>query len=280
MGTIQWYPGHMNKAKNQLEDNLDLIDVIIEVLDARLPVSSRNPMISNLTKKKPHIVILNKADLADPLQTKRWTHFFQDEGNFVLSLDAQHNTNMSALFKIIKLAGKEKIDKLVAKGAAHPTIRVAIAGIPNCGKSTIINRMVGRNAAIVGDKPGVTKGQSWLKTSNSSVQILDTPGILWPKFSDQEVGYKLAACGAIKDNIFHADDVAMFLIKFLREHYLRDLSKFARFDQEAIEQFNDVDLMLAMTQKYGMRDDYDRFSLYMLQRFRKGKIGRITLDLR
>lgn len=280
MGTIQWYPGHMNKAKNQLEDNLDLIDVIIEVLDARLPVSSRNPMIGNLTKKKPHIVILNKADLADPLQTKRWTHFFQDQGNFVLSLDAQHNTNMSALFKIIKLAGKEKIDKLVAKGAAHPTIRVAIAGIPNCGKSTIINRMVGRNAAIVGDKPGVTKGQSWLKTANSSVQILDTPGILWPKFSDQEVGYKLAACGAIKDNIFHADDVAMFLIKFLREYYLRDLSKFARFDQEAIEQFNDVDLMLAMTQKYGMRDDYDRFSLYMLQRFRKGKIGRITLDLR
>ena len=280
MGTIQWYPGHMNKAKNQLEDNLDLIDVIIEVLDARLPISSRNPMIGNLTKKKPHIVILNKADLADPLQTKRWTHFFQDQGNFVLSLDAQHNTNMSALFKIIKLAGKEKIDKLVAKGAAHPTIRVAIAGIPNCGKSTIINRMVGRNAAIVGDKPGVTKGQSWLKTANSSVQILDTPGILWPKFSDQEVGYKLAACGAIKDNIFHADDVAMFLIKFLREHYLRDLSKFARFDQEAIKQFNDIDLMLAMTQKYGMRDDYDRFSLYMLQRFRKGKIGRITLDLR
>ena len=225
-------------------------------------------------------MILNKSDLADPLQTKRWTHYFQEQGNFVLSLDAQHNTNMSTLFKIIKLAGKEKIDKLVAKGAAHPTIRVAIAGIPNCGKSTIINRMVGRNAAIVGDKPGVTKGQSWLKTSNSSVQILDTPGILWPKFSDQEVGYKLAACGAIKDNIFHADDVAMFLIKFLREHYLNDLCKFARFDKESLEQFNDVDLMLAMTQKYGMRDDYERFSLYMLQRFRKGKIGRITLDLR
>ncbi|MBP2057993.1 ribosome biogenesis GTPase A [Lactobacillus colini] len=280
MGTIQWYPGHMNKAKNQLEDNLDLIDVIIEVLDARLPLSSRNPMISNLVKKKPHIIILNKSDLADPLQTKRWTRYFQEQGNFVLSLDAQHNTNMSTLFKIIKLAGKEKIDKLVAKGAAHPTIRVAIAGIPNCGKSTIINRMIGRNAAIVGDKPGVTKGQSWLKTSNSDIQILDTPGILWPKFSDQVVGYKLAACGAIKDNIFHADDVAMFLIKFLREHYLNNLSNFARFDKEAIEQFNDIDLMLAMTQKYGMRDDYDRFSVYMLQRFRKAKLGRVTLDIK
>ena len=161
MATIQWYPGHMNKAKNQLEDNLDLIDVLIEVLDARLPVSSRNPMIGQLTKKKPHIIVLNKADLADPIQTKKWTPYYQDEGNFVISMDAQHTTNMTSLFKIIKLAGKEKTDKLIAKGASNPMIRVAIAGIPNCGKSTIINRMVGRNAAIVGDTPGVTRGQSW-----------------------------------------------------------------------------------------------------------------------
>lgn len=280
MATIQWYPGHMNKAKNQLEDKLNLIDVVIEVLDARLPVSSRNPMISQITKQKPHIIILNKADLADPIQTKKWTHYFQEEGNFVLSMDAQHNTNMGALFKIIKLAGKEKVDNLIKKGASNPIIRVAIAGIPNCGKSTIINRMVGRNAAIVGDKPGVTKGQSWLKTSEASIQILDTPGILWPKFSDQEVGYKLAACGAIKDNIFHADDVALFLIKFLRENYLNDLVKFSRLSKEDVESLSDVDAMLEMTKKYGMRDDYDRFSLYMLQRFRKAKIGRITLDLR
>ncbi|QNQ82353.1 ribosome biogenesis GTPase YlqF [Lactobacillus sp. PV037] len=280
MATIQWYPGHMNKAKNQLEDKLNLIDVVIEVLDARLPVSSRNPMIGQITKQKPHIIILNKADLADPIQTKKWTHYFQDEGNFVLSMDAQHNTNMTALFKIIKLAGKAKVDNLVNKGASNPIIRVAIAGIPNCGKSTIINRMVGRNAAIVGDKPGVTKGQSWLKTSDSSIQILDTPGILWPKFSDQEVGYKLAACGAIKDNVFHADDVALFLINFLKEHYLSDLVKFSRLDKDQLESLSDVDAMLEMTKMYGMRDDYERFSLYMLQRFRKAKIGRITLDLR
>lgn len=280
MATIQWYPGHMNKAKNQLEDKLNLIDVVIEVLDARLPVSSRNPMIGQITKQKPHIIILNKADLADPIQTKKWTHYFQDEGNFVLAMDAQHNTNMTALFKIIKLAGKEKVDNLIKKGASNPIIRVAIAGIPNCGKSTIINRMVGRNAAIVGDKPGVTKGQSWLKTSETSIQILDTPGILWPKFSDQEVGYKLAACGAIKDNVFHADDVALFLINFLKVNYLNDLIKFSRLSKEDLEALSDVDAMLEMTKKYGMRDDYDRFSLYMLQRFRKAKIGRITLDLR
>ena len=278
MATIQWYPGHMNKAKNQLEDNLDLIDVLIEVLDARLPVSSRNPMIGKLVQKKPHIVVLNKSDLADPIQTKLWTRYFQKEGSFVISMDAQHNTNMSALIKLIKLAGKEKTDKLVEKGASNPVIRVAIAGIPNCGKSTIINRLVGRNAAIVGDKPGVTKGQSWLKTK-TNIQILDTPGILWPKFEDQKVGYKLAACGAIKDNIFHADDVALFVIKFLREHYLPNLVKFSRLTKENLEKLSDPDLLLDMTNTYGMRDDYDRFSQFMLQRLRKGKIGRITFDL-
>lgn len=279
MANIQWYPGHMNKAKNQLEDNLDLIDVLIEVLDARLPLSSRNPMIGQLTQKKPHIVVLNKSDLAYPIQTKLWTKYFQKEGSFVISLDAQHTTNMTALFKLIKLAAKDKTDRLEQKGAKNPTIRVALAGIPNCGKSTIINRLVGRNAAIVGDKPGVTKGQSWLKT-NTNVQILDTPGILWPKFSDQMVGYKLAAAGAIKDDIFHADDVALFVIKFLRENYPKDLAKFSRVPEDKIESLSDADLLLEMTQNYGMRDDYDRFALYMLQRLRKGKIGRITLDLR
>ena len=148
MANIQWYPGHMNKAKNQLEDNLDLIDVLIEVLDARLPLSSRNPMIGQLTNKKPHIVILNKSDLADPIQTKLWIKYFQKEGSFVMSLDAQHSTNMTALFKLIKLAGREKTEKLEKKGASNPIIRVALAGIPNCGKSTIINRLVGRNCLL------------------------------------------------------------------------------------------------------------------------------------
>ena len=236
-------------------------------------------MIGQLTKKKPHIIILNKSDLADPIQTKKWTRYFQDEVNFVISMDAQHNTNMTSLFKIIKLAGKKKTEKLIAKGASNPMIRVAIAGIPNCGKSTIINRMVGRNAAIVGDKPGVTRGQSWLKTK-TNVQILDTPGILWPKFSDQEVGYKLAACGAIKADVFHPDDVALFVIEFLKQNYQKDLAKFAQATSEELENMSNPDLLLAMTNKYGIRDDYDKFSLFMLQRLRKGKLGRITFDLR
>lgn len=277
MAKIQWYPGHMNKARNQLEDKLGLIDVFVEVLDARIPKASRNPMIEELVGNKPHLIILNKADLADPVMTKLWQKKLQTPGKFVMAIDSLHNTNMQALIGLIKKAGAEKTRKLEEKGASKPTIRIAFAGVPNCGKSTIINRLVGRNVAEVGNKPGVTKGQSWLK-AQSNIQILDTPGILWPKFEDQEVGYKLAAFGAIKDSIFHADDVALFLLRNLRKYYLSDLVKFARCPKENIEKIQDPDLLLAMTSVYGMRDDYDRFSLYMLQRLRKGKIGRISLD--
>lgn len=277
MVKIQWYPGHMNKARNQIEEKLNLIDVFVEVLDARIPQASRNPMIEELVGNKPHLIVLNKADLADPVMTKRWQKKLQTSGKYVMAMDSLHNTNISALIHLIKKAASDKTQKLEAKGAFNPTIRIVCAGVPNCGKSTIINRLVGRNVAQVGNKPGVTKGQTWLKTQDN-IQILDTPGILWPKFEDQEVGYKLAAFGAIKDTIFHADDVALFVLENLRKYYLADLVKFARCSEENISKISDTDLLLAMTQVYGMRDDYDRFSLYMLQRLRKGKIGRITLD--
>lgn len=277
MTTIQWYPGHMNRARNQLEDKLGLIDVLVEVLDSRIPASSRNPMIEKLVGSKPHIIILNKADLADPVLTKKWTEKLNQPNKYILALDSLHNTNMQKLIALIKKAAAEKTRKLEARGASNPTIRIALAGIPNCGKSTIINRLVGRNVAEVGNKPGVTKGQRWLKTS-SNIQVLDTPGILWPKFSDEEVGYKLAALGAIKDSIFHADDVALFVLKNFRAYYLKNLIRFSKLSSSAITEMTDPDLLLAMTEKYGMRDDYDRFSLYMLQRLRKGALGRITLD--
>ena len=277
MATIQWYPGHMNKARNQLEDKLNLIDVLVEVLDARIPESSRNPMIEELVGNKPHIIILNKADLADPILTKKWAEKFSGPDKYVLALDSLHSTNMQKLISLVKKAASDKTKKLEARGASNPTIRIALAGIPNCGKSTIINRLVGRNVAEVGNKPGVTKGQRWLKTS-ANIQVLDTPGILWPKFSDQTVGYKLAAFGAIKYSIFHADDVALYILERLREYYLKDLIKFSKVNSADIENLSDADILLAMTEKYGMRDDYDRFSLFMLQRLRKGAIGRITLD--
>ena len=272
MATIQWYPGHMNKARNQLEDKMGLIDVLVEVLDARIPEASRNPMIEELVGNKPHIIILNKADLADPVLTKEWAKKLSGPDKYVLALDSLHNTNMQKLISLVKKAASEKTKRLEARGASNPTIR-----IPNCGKSTVINRLVGRNVAEVGNKPGVTKGQRWLKTS-ANIQVLDTPGILWPKFSDQEVGYKLAAFGAIKDSVFHADDVALYVLKNLREYYAKDLVKFSKLNEADIANMADPDLLLAMTEKYGMRDDYDRFSLFMLQRLRKCAIGRITLD--
>ncbi|MDF7638883.1 ribosome biogenesis GTPase YlqF [Lactobacillus sp. ESL0791] len=277
MSNIQWYPGHMNKARNQLEEKMGLIDVVVEVLDARIPQASRNPLIEKLVAGKPHLIILNKADLADPVLTKLWQKKLQAPGKFVMALDSLHTTKMQVLVKMIKKAAMTKVEKLQQKGAATPTIRIALVGVPNCGKSTIINRLVGRNAAAVGNKPGVTKGQTWLKTQ-SNIQILDTPGILWPKFDEQEVGYKLAAFGAIKDSIFHADDVALFVVKNLRKYYPSALCKFARTSKEQLVNISDPDLLLAMTEVYGMRDEYDRFSLYMLQRLRKGKIGRISLD--
>lgn len=277
MTKIQWYPGHMNKAKNELAGKMKFIDVIVEVLDARIPQSSRNPMIEKIVGDKAHLIILNKADLADPLLTKRWQKRLQKPGKFVMAMDSLHSNNMQALTKLIKKAAQAKTQKLEAKGAAHPTIRIALVGVPNCGKSTIINRLVGHNVALVGNKPGVTKGQSWLKT-RTNIQILDTPGILWPKFDDQEVGYKLAAFGAIKDSLFHTDDVALFVLKNLRQYYLSALVKFARSSKEKVEKLSDPDLLLTMTDSYGMRDDYDRFSLYFLQRLRKGKVGRISLD--
>lgn len=277
MTKIQWYPGHMNKARNQLEEKLNLIDVVIEVLDARIPSASRNPMISELVGDKPHLIILNKTDLADPVMTKLWQKKLQGPRTLVMAMDAQHNTNMQTLITLIKKAASEKVKKLEERGASNPTIRICLVGVPNCGKSTIINRLVGRNVTMTGDRPGVTKGQAWLKTPYG-IQILDTPGILWPKFEDQDVGYKLAAFGAIKDTIFHADDVALFVIRQLRQYYPAYLAKFANCTKDKLENIGDTDLLLAMTQNNGMRDDYDRFSLFMLQRLRKGKLGRISLD--
>lgn len=267
MATIQWYPGHMHKAQRQLQENLPLIDVVVEVLDARLPEASRNPLLADIIDRKPRVVLLNKADLADPGLTKQWVKRLQAETPYVLAMDTQHKTNVNRLVKIIKQAGQT---------AGKQFLRVAIVGIPNCGKSTVINKLIGKKRAVTGNRPGVTQGQNWLKTSHQ-LQILDTPGILWPKFTDQTVGYKLAACGAIKDTVFASDDVALYALQFLQQYYPQQLAAFSRLPQDQL-QLPLPDLLLAMTQKYGMRDDYERFSLFFLQQLRRGKLGRVTFD--
>lgn len=278
MTKIQWYPGHMNKARNQLEEKLNLIDVVVEVLDARIPSASRNPMISELVGDKPHLIVLNKADLADPVMTKLWQKKLQGPRTLVMAMDAQHNTNMQALITLIKKAASEKVKKLEERGASNPIIRICLVGVPNCGKSTIINRLVGRNVAITGDRPGVTKGQAWLKTPYG-IQILDTPGILWPKFEDQEVGMRLAYIGSIKDDILNIEELALGLIGYLQEFYPAAIRE--RYNVE--EELKPLDILTAVAKargclKKGEELDYEKASRLLLEEFRSGKLGKVTLE--
>ena len=274
---INWYPGHMAKTKKQIIEDLKLIDVVIEILDARIPISSRNPDLESLIENKERIIILNKVDLADEYETKEWINLYKKKGVTAIAVNSNSGNGIAEVIKNIKNEYEKIKEKYIKKGRIGKTIKVMVIGIPNVGKSSFINKISKRNAQEVGNKPGVTKGQRWLRTS-ANIQVLDTPGILWPKFSDQEVGYKLAAFGAIKDSVFHADDVALYVLKNLREYYAKDLVKFSKLNEDDIANMSDPDFLLAMTEKYGMRDDYDRFSLFMLQRLRKGAIGRITLD--
>lgn len=196
--TIQWFPGHMTRARRQIEDKLKLIDVAIELLDARIPMSSRNPMVDDILKGKPRLVLLNKADLADPAITAEWVKYFTDQGLKALPIDASSGTGVKEILPRCKELMSAKIETQLRKGINPRAIRGLIVGIPNVGKSTLINQLAGRKIANTGDKPGVTKGQQWIKFG-TDMDLLDTPGILWPKFDDQNVGMKLAATGAIKE---------------------------------------------------------------------------------
>ena len=207
---IQWFPGHMAKAKREAKEKLNLVDIVIELVDARIPESSRNPLIDEIVGNKPRIMVLNKADLADPAKTQAWINYYQSQGIHALSIDAQHGKGLKQLEKQCQLLMSDYFAKQAAKGVKPRAIRLMILGIPNVGKSTLINRFVGKNQAITGNKPGVTKAQRWLKVGRN-FELLDTPGILWPKFDDPLVGKKLALTGAIKDQLVHMDDLALYL---------------------------------------------------------------------
>ena len=203
---IQWFPGHMAKAKREVSEKLKFVDIVFELVDARLPLSSRNPLLNQILQQKPRIMLLNKADLADPKQTKQWIEYFKAQGILALAINAQENQGVKQILPLAKEALAEKIARDKARGLKPRAIRAMIIGIPNVGKSTLLNRLVGKKIAQTGNKPGVTKGQQWLKLGNE-LELLDTPGILWPKFDDQEIGMKLALTGAIKDQLLHLDDL-------------------------------------------------------------------------
>ena len=274
MATIQWFPGHMSKARRQVQENIKFVDFVTILVDARLPLSSQNPMLTKIVGDKPKLLILNKADLADPVRIKEWQSYFESQEIPTLSINSKEQ---SAVKKVTDAAKKLMADKLARqkeRGIRIETLRTMIIGIPNAGKSTLINRLAGKKIAVVGNKPGVTKGQQWLK-SNKDLEILDTPGILWPKFEDETVALKLALTGAIKDNLLPMDEVTIFGLNYFKEHYPEELT--ARFKQLDLSQ-EAPDMIMDMTQKLGFRDDYDRFYSLFVKDVRDGKLGRYCLD--
>ncbi|WP_148880384.1 ribosome biogenesis GTPase YlqF [Streptococcus sp. Marseille-P7376] len=274
MATIQWFPGHMSKARRQVQESIKFVDFVTILVDARLPLSSQNPMLTKIVGDKPKLLILNKADLADPTLTKEWQAYFESQGIKTLAINSKEQ---SAVKKVTEAAKKLMADKLVRqreRGIQIETLRTMIIGIPNAGKSTLMNRLAGKKIAIVGNKPGVTKGQQWLK-SNKNLEILDTPGILWPKFEDEMVALKLALTGAIKDNLLPMDEVTIFGLNYFKEHYPKVLQE--RFKQLDLE-LEAPDMIMDMTQKLGFREDYDRFYSLFVKEVRDGRLGRYTLD--
>ncbi|WP_019773979.1 ribosome biogenesis GTPase YlqF [Streptococcus sobrinus] len=274
MASIQWFPGHMSKARRQVQENLKFVDFVTVLVDARLPLSSQNPMLNKIVGDKPKLLILNKADLADPQIVKEWQAYFQGQGIKTLLINAKEQATVKKLTEAAKSLMADKLARLRERGIKKETLRTMIIGIPNAGKSTLMNRLAGKKIAVVGNKPGVTKGQQWLK-SNKDLEILDTPGILWPKFEDQLVGLKLALTGAIKDNLLPMDEVTIFGLNYFKENYPERLQeRFQGLDlrQEAPE------MIMDLTQKLGFRDDYDRFYSLFVKEVRDGKLGRYTLD--
>lgn len=278
--TIQWFPGHMAKARREITEKLKLIDIVFEILDARVPYSSQNPMIEEMIQQKPRIILLNKADMADPDKTKLWVDYFQNKNIPTLAINAQEGIGIKQIVQISKELLKEKFDKMRARGIQNPrAIRAMIVGIPNSGKSTLINRLAKKNIAKTGNTPGVTKAQSWIKVGKE-LELLDTPGILWPKFDDQEVGYKLAVTGAIKDTILNLQDIAVYTLKFLMKEYphrLKERYQLQEIPEEIVELFDAIGKNRGCLMSGGMID-YDKTSEIIIRDIRSEKFGRITLE--
>lgn len=274
----QWYPGHMTKAKRMMEENIKLIDLIIEVVDARTPISSRNPDIDQLGKNKARLLLLNKSDLADSDQNEAWSRFFQEKGFHVLKLNSRSGSGVKGVLPLVMEACKEKIERDKRRGIKNRPVRAMVVGIPNVGKSTFINAFAGKACTKTGNKPGVTKGKQWIRI-NKSLELLDTPGILWPKFEDQQVGARLAMVGSIKDEILNLEELSLELLKYLHRDYPGLLK--ARYEIEESPEPLTMLEQIASNRKCiqkGGELDYGKAAGILLEEFRNGKIGRITLE--
>lgn len=275
---INWYPGHMSKAKRQMQEELKLVDVIVELVDARIPYSSKNPDIDKLAGSKPRVLLLNKADLADEGRTKEYKAYYEKRGYYVLAVNAKTGVGMKSVLGVIKEACKEKRERDLKRGIIGRPLRAMIAGIPNVGKSTFINSFAGKSCTLTGNKPGVTKGKQWIRL-NKELELLDTPGILWPKFEDQQVGLRIAWIGSINENILDSRELAVTLLSYLYENYPGVLA--AKYGIEECADGNEALERIARKRaclKKGGEADIDRAAGLLMDDFRAGKIGRITLE--
>ena len=276
---FQWYPGHMTKAKRQMQEDIKLIDLVIELVDARIPLSSRNPDIDELGKNKARLIIMNKSDLSDEAKNQEWAVYFKSLGYFVVQLDARSKVGMKTVTNVVMDACKEKIERDRKRGIKNRPVRAMVVGIPNVGKSTFINSYAGKACAKTGNKPGVTKGKQWIRL-NQNVELLDTPGILWPKFEDQMVGLRLALIGAIKDEILNIDELSIELIKILAQYYPGVLAERYSVDEAA----EPVKILEGIAENRkciskGNELDYSKAATLLIDEFRSGKLGKITLEV-
>ena len=288
---INWYPGHMAKTKREIKEDLKLIDVVIEILDARIPRSSQNPDMKNIIGNKKKIILLNKCDLADEIETKKWQEYFTKQGQHSVLVNSNDGKGINQVIKRIEELMKEEIEENEKKGRIGKIIRVLILGIPNVGKSSFINRVSKKTTAKVGNRPGVTTKKQWIRVAKN-IELLDTPGVLWPKFESEEVGLKLSFTGTIKDDILDKEEIAFFLVKFLTKNHLDLLSQKYDLNKEEIEKElketeNENEVILEIMEKIGKRRgalvsggrvDNVKVSNILLQDFREAKIGRITLE--
>lgn len=283
MQTIQWFPGHMTKTKRQIQSSLKLVDAVAEIIDARIPVSSRNPDLAKLVQNKPRVILLNKCDMANQTATKMWIDYFKKQNLVAIPVECKSGRGLDKFAPAVNTVMSHKIARLKEKGMVNPTIRIMIVGIPNVGKSSFINKMVKKNRAKVEDRPGVTRGNQWY-TIAKNLEMLDTPGVLWPKFDDKTVGEHLAFTGAVKDQILDIELLAVRLLDFIKELKPADFITRFKLENEDIENIDSYELLKMIGKKRGMlvsggEIDTERAAIMLLDEFRSAKLGRITVEM-